>query len=176
MEQCRHLAKENQYNNEVIRLTLACLDGGVPSTNCYISSNYQKFSKRQLKYTTNGDAALRQRGRRRRRNAAANRRPSVEGMKSGEDSEDSDDSDSSETIEDVGKGRIPNTSADEHNKLKSDTTPADRIAPSGNRVTKVNPVALVHYAQISMCAKSFQSALCEHFPRTCHTRGEERKL
>jgi general transcription factor 3C polypeptide 3 (transcription factor C subunit 4) len=167
VEQCRHLARDNQFSNDVIRLTLACLDGGLLSTDRYISSNYQKFSKRQLKSVADTATAPYKRGRR-PGNTVASGKPSTEGtgvMKSQAGSEDTDDSDSSGAPGDVDKGQVPSTVADEPRTAGNDTVAVDRgvsaATPATSRVIKANPVALVHYAQISMCAKSFQSAICK---------------
>lgn len=165
VEQCRHLARCNRLSNDVIRLTLACLDGGLLSTDRYISSNYQKFSKRQLKFaadTATGNAAPHRRG---RRPGAGSRKSSNEGKRVTEsqaDFEDTDDSSPSEAAEEVGGRQVPSTGTDDPRTALNDTVAADRdVSAARSRVLKVNPVALVHYAQISMCAKSFQSAICK---------------
>jgi len=82
-------------------------------------------------------------------------------MKSRADLRDTDDSSSSETIEDMDNG-LPSTGTEERRKSRSDLEAADRDSSTTvprNHVIKVNPVALVHYAQICMGARSFQSAI-----------------
>jgi len=167
VEQCRLLAKANQYSNEIIRLTLACLDGGVLSADRYISSNFQKFSRRQLKLSPDTTTVGGSRKQSRRHVITADRRKAAGEskvvVKSRADLGDTDDSSSSESIEDMDSG-LPSTGTEERRKSRSNPEATDRDSSATtprNHVIKVDPVALVHYAQICMGARSFQSAICE---------------
>lgn len=59
MEQCRKLISTHQFNNEPLRIMLAVLASGLPATDFFITSPFQKHLFREIKMS---DAAVKGRG------------------------------------------------------------------------------------------------------------------
>lgn len=168
IEEGRSFTKAFAFNNDVTRLTLACLDGGLDSMDSYISSNYQKFTKRELKFfekAVNGDPAPRGSG---GHKAAAKKRRSLRKGKAPQGTE-VDETDSASAGDD-------NDTENDSERLLSADDGADSGDEASNKrgtisqnpnpqlPTKISPVVLAHYGQISLCARSFQGAICQLFP------------
>ncbi|KAG8934610.1 transcription factor TFIIIC subunit tfc4 [Tulasnella sp. 417] len=139
LEHSRRLIFTHQFNNDPLRLYLACMGGGIHSIDTFIDTKFQKALRREIDYfklITEGEEPR----------WAAPRNRWVFNEKGGKQ----DDEESSEGDEDEGAS----------NKRKSKVPTAIVGAnPSPSKATKDSPVLLALYGQLSSCAKSYQSAL-----------------
>ncbi|KZV61169.1 TPR-like protein [Peniophora sp. CONT] len=129
LEQSRRLMYSHQFNNEPLRVLCASLASGLHATDVFIVSTLQKALLREIKLS---DAAVH--SREKLRFHAVNKRwgiPTGKGNK--EDKEDKED----EAEDDVG----------------------DAKGVTSELPTKDNPLLVTIYGQISLAAKSYQSAL-----------------
>lgn len=176
-----------QFNNEAIRLTLAALDGGLQSTESYIASTYQKFMKRELKiysnigrgralkaskggtrpYTTESSSKNPSgtRASRSRKSTASKSASKTATTDMGDSEEENEENTSEEDELEDDEG-----SEEEQDDVEGveNETGLRRLGigknPRPDMATKPSPVVLTHYGQISLCAKSYQGAICE-----CHS-------
>ncbi|KIO19648.1 hypothetical protein M407DRAFT_30685 [Tulasnella calospora MUT 4182] len=139
LEHSRRLIFTHQFNNDPLRLYLACMGGGIHSIDTFIDTKYQKALRREIDYyklITDGEEPR----------WAAPRNRWVFNEKGGKQDED----ESSDGEQDGGAS----------NKRKSKVPTAIVGAnPSPSKAIKDSPVLLALYGQLSSCAKSYQSAL-----------------
>lgn len=166
IEEGRSFTKAFAFNNDVTRLTLACLDGGLDSLDSYISSNYQKFTKRELKFfekAVSGDPTPRGSGghkatAKKRRNIRKGK--AAQGAEADEtDSTSAGDDNDNDTENDSERLLSAEEGADSGNEASNKRGAISRN-PNPQRPTKISPVVLAHYGQISLGARSFQGAIC----------------
>lgn len=140
LEHSRRLIFTHQFNNDPLRLYLACMGGGIHSIDTFIDTKYQKALRREIDYyklITEGEEPR----------WAAPRNRWVFNDKGGKQ----DDEESSDGEQDEGGAS---------NKKKSKVPTAVVGAnPSPSKATKDSPILLALYGQLSSCAKSYQSAL-----------------
>ncbi|KAG8952110.1 transcription factor TFIIIC subunit tfc4 [Tulasnella sp. 424] len=142
LEHSRRLIFTHQFNNDPLRLYLACMGGGIHSIDTFIDTKYQKALRREIDYyklITEGEEPR----------WVAPRNRWVFNDKGGKQ----DDEESSDGEQDEGGSS---------NKRKSKVPTAVVGAnPSPSKATKDSPILLALYGQLSSCAKSYQSALCK---------------
>ncbi|KAH7927002.1 TPR-like protein [Leucogyrophana mollusca] len=151
VEQCRKLITGHQFNNEPHRILLATLASGLRSTDSFISSTLQKHILRELRLqdaATKTPESLKW--------SIINRRYTLAAMKNSDGVDLAKANDGDEGLDDEGdEGAVEDTVGDK----KLLTMP-----------TKNNPVPVALYGQITLAAKSYQSALFyllhafEYFP------------
>lgn len=178
-----------QFNNDALRLTLACLgNGGLEGYDAYVDKNYQKFMKRDLGlWERAGAGASFQKGRRRyafvpdttKGGKAKSKKKVPEDDASELDEPLSDEEDSPI---DPGRASLspepesdveiePSTKDKSKNKKSRGVKDKDRDFekseitrnPAPAMATQISPIALVNYAQISLASRSFQTARCQSF-------------
>lgn len=180
--QCRSFTLYYPFNNDVIRLTLACLDGGVQSTSQYTASNYQKFMKRELgnyDLAVTGAAFRKAHGPRPRIpsgkyvNIAARKGLNQSGPSKKISTANSDDESGSATTDDGGDDKARDSDDDSGDddeetngtggRLTKAAKPSNTLMknPNPDMATKLSPVLLAHYGQMNMCAKSYQGSICQ---------------
>ncbi|KAG0701633.1 hypothetical protein DFH29DRAFT_806009 [Suillus ampliporus] len=146
VEQCRKIINTHQFNNEAFRLLLVSLASGHRPTDSFVSSTLQKHALRELRLH---DAAVKTPellkwnvvGRKYNLSSSGKEEPS----KANEVEEEGD-----EEAEIPGPTEIPG--------------PAESNATEKTAVrmpTKNNPIIVTLYGQMSLAAKSYQSAICK---------------
>ncbi|KAF8319099.1 TPR-like protein [Clavulina sp. PMI_390] len=171
----RELTKAFEHNNDVTRLTLACLDGGLVSNESYTSSRYAKFIKREIKLFE--DAAIGKHTSLLEGQGAHKKPKTAKGAKTtgkrreGAGVDDSDISSAeeshdasaagedvdSEGTDDDGEGGQPRENTDGAGRKRRRALAKDQRDPF--QPTKLSPVLLTHYAQMLLCARSYQGAI-----------------
>ncbi|TDL19819.1 TPR-like protein [Rickenella mellea] len=134
MEHSRKLISAYQFNNEPFRILLASLASGLPSTDLFITSTFQKQLFREMKLT---DAAVK--GKNIQWMAGSRRYAPVSGGK---------DKDVDEDVE-AGGG-------EDEEQMREDVM--EKFAKP-EKPTKDNPVTVTIYGQTCNAVKSYQSAL-----------------
>ncbi|KAG8908776.1 transcription factor TFIIIC subunit tfc4 [Tulasnella sp. 403] len=145
LEHSRKLIYTHQFNNDPLRLFLACLGSGIHTLDTFIDVNFQKAMKREVasyKLVAEGSPMNWDAGRN-RWHFVGPKRPEADTNADGEETSDDD----AEPVETKSKAR------------SSAATAAVAENPSPSKATKESPVLLALYAHISSCTKSYQSAL-----------------
>ncbi|KAG8991648.1 transcription factor TFIIIC subunit tfc4 [Tulasnella sp. JGI-2019a] len=145
LEHSRQLIFVNQFNNNPLRLYLACLGGGIHTIDAFIDTNFQKFLRRDIEYykmasdldrksdPTWDPSHNRWAFKDKKKNASANA---------------DDGSDNSATPSAAkSKGKLSSSSA------------IVGVNPAPKKATQESPILLALYGQLSSSAKSYQSAL-----------------
>jgi general transcription factor 3C polypeptide 3 (transcription factor C subunit 4) len=146
----------HQFNNDPTRLMLACLGGGYHAVDAFIDTTFQKHLRREIQFTSMaaGEEECTWVPSRNRWAFKSSGNVNTGGGSEDEEDEDVREEGEPEQDEDVsgkGKGKAKY-------KVPSAVVGAN---PSPTRATKESPILLAMYAQLSSCAKSYQSALCE---------------
>lgn len=158
LEHSRYLITVHQFNNEPLRLYLACLGGGIHAIDSFIDTNFQKFLHRDMECYR----LLAEKKTEPTWNVSRNRwvfkdKGPAQKDKDAEQNDaaasDRSDNDAAATTTSAGGGGGA--------KPKRYVATADHANPSPKTSTKESPVLLALYGQLSASAKSYQSALCE---------------
>jgi general transcription factor 3C polypeptide 3 (transcription factor C subunit 4) len=132
VEQARKLINVHQFNNEPVRILLACLASGLHQTDAFIASPFQKHMLREVKFA---DLAINH-----REQLRWNPHKRRFGISGGSKTAEDDDDDAGE----------------EHAGDEESQQMMDLPKPP----TKPNPNILALYGQFCITAKSYQSAIC----------------
>ena len=147
VEQCRKLINQYQFNAEPLRILTASLASGLRNTDSFITSTLQKHLFREMKLF---DMAVKNPGNLRWN--PLNKRYALRGgnskdVEGGEGEADGEEEDGGNEDENV-----------------SSTVGIDsKSAAAPPLPTKEDPLIATIYGQISIAAKSYQSAICEFF-------------
>ncbi|KAG9007114.1 transcription factor TFIIIC subunit tfc4 [Tulasnella sp. 427] len=140
LEHARRLIFTHQFNNEPLRLYLACMGGGLHSVDTFIDTKHQKALRREIDYyklITDGEDPR----------WVGPRNRWVFNEKGGKQDED-------ESLDEEQEEGA--TGAKRKSKVPTAIVGAN---PSPSKATKDSPILLALYGQLSSCAKSYQSAL-----------------
>jgi general transcription factor 3C polypeptide 3 (transcription factor C subunit 4) len=142
VEQARKLITVHQFNNEPLRILMACLSSGLRPTDAFITSTLQKHLFREMKLA---DTAVKSPEVLKWNSLNKRYAPTAQSGKV----EDGAEEDADDGVPDQGGDQETGTTA---------------TAGSPNLPeipTKNNPVIVAIYGQICIAAKSYQSAICE---------------
>lgn len=146
MEHSRRLIFTHQFNNDPLRLYLACMGGGIYTIDTFIDTNFQKLMHREIdiyRMVARGCPKQWVPARNRWSVKEATARPG-------------DDSEEEEEAPKPSKGGRKEPTA---------TSSPSFTNPTPSMATKESPILLTLYGQISANSKSWQSALCTSLER-----------
>ena len=148
-EHSRRLVFSHQFNNDPLRLYLACLGGGIYTVDTFIDTNFQKLMRREIdiyKLVASGAD--------KKWNPARNRWAVKEASHKESSAKAASTNDSEEEGSEAESGKAKGGKKTQGSAIRA----AD---PSPSSVTGESPILLALYGQLSSTSKSYQSALCQ---------------
>ncbi|TFK26991.1 TPR-like protein [Coprinopsis marcescibilis] len=174
VDQCRKFITRHQFNNEPLRLLLACLASGLRPTDAFITSTLQKHLFREMKLAdmaVKSPESLRWNSLNKRwagnivskgeGKKGAGGDEDVDGEEDAEGEEEDGDEGAGETVTVIsGSGSEPAQASSAHVEKASGAAGTELHVEGRSKLpTKHNPVLVTIYGQICIAAKSYQSAI-----------------